>query len=285
MVLDQVRALKVEVLLQTRVEELITLKARDTEILTGLRLEGGETYMCEMVVFAIGITPRDELATASGIATHPRGGILVEDNLQTSAPAVYAIGECASWKGETYGLIAPGIEMAEILAFNLTEGPAHKMRAMAPPDLSTKLKLMGVNVASFGDYLADRKPPSSVALPRRRKEPAKVWTITPGVLPGDGSNAAQEPNSGVRALCYHDPFSSVYKKYLFSTDGKYLLGGMMIGDVADYTKLVTMVKKRVSHTSVLLSTVLLTCSPETSGDTARSTDSWCPTEGRRIRWR
>jgi nitrite reductase (NAD(P)H) len=245
MVLDQVRALNVEVLLKTRVEDLITRKARDTEILTGLRLVNGETYTCEMVVFAIGITPRDELAAASDIATHPRGGILVEDNLRTSAPDVYAIGECASWKGETYGLIAPGIEMADILAFNLTEGFTHKMRAMASPDLSTKLKLMGVNVASFGDYFADQKPPASVALPRRRIEPANVWAVTPAGPSGDTPNGTPKPSCSVRALCYHDPFSSVYKKYLFSADGKYLLGGMMIGDVADYTKLVSMVNKRV----------------------------------------
>lgn len=249
MVLEQVRALNVEVLLKTRVEDLVTVTARDVEVLKGLRLTTGETLTCEMVVFAIGIKPRDELAITSGIVNHPNGGILVKDNLSTSAPDVYAIGECASWKGETYGLIAPGIEMADILAFNLTEGFSHKMRSMAPPDLSTKLKLMGVNVASFGDYFADQKSAEKIAIPRRKVKEVTIEAAPPtqnGTI-ATVSNTPAPPNSDIRSLCYHDPFSYVYKKYLFSADGKYLLGGMMIGDVGDYTKLVSMVKKRVRH--------------------------------------
>lgn len=82
---------------------------------------------------------------------------MVDDNLQTSAPDVFAIGECASWKGNYYGLIAPGsmdcffhglrpmlilsiVEMADILSFNLTETESHAPRKMNSPDLSTKLK-------------------------------------------------------------------------------------------------------------------------------------------------
>lgn len=244
MVLEQVKALDVDVLLKTRVKDLVSSKQGDVDVVEGLLLENGDAYPCEMVVFAVGITPRDELATASGIETHSRGGILVKDDLTTSAPNVYAVGECASWKGETYGLIAPGVEMADILAFNLTEGVTHKMRAMTTPDLSTKLKLMGVNVASFGDYFADRKPPGTVDIPGHKRR-AAVSNKADSATATESTKIEVEAPS-VRALTYHDPFSFVYKKYLFSADGKYLLGGMMIGDVTDYVKVLSITKKRVS---------------------------------------
>ena len=92
-----------------------------TGALAGLELADGSVIPCTMAVFAIGITPRDDLARKSGLACAARGGIVVDDRLRTSAGDVYAIGECASWKGNTYGLIAPGIEMADILAFNFTQ--------------------------------------------------------------------------------------------------------------------------------------------------------------------
>lgn len=80
---------------------------------------------CRIAVFSIGIHPRDELAIAASIRCEGNNaggrGITVDDYLHTSAPDVYAIGECASWMGQTYGLIAPGIEMADILSFNLTQ--------------------------------------------------------------------------------------------------------------------------------------------------------------------
>ena len=89
--------------------------------LCGLELTDGSTIDCNIVIFSIGITPRDDVARSAGLACVPRGGIVVDDYLKTSAENVYAIGECASWKNNTYGLIAPGIEMADILAFNFTQ--------------------------------------------------------------------------------------------------------------------------------------------------------------------
>lgn len=148
-------------------------------------------------------------------------------SLQTSIPDIYAVGECASWKNQTFGIIAPGIEMADVLAFNLTN-PQKPQRVFTRPDLSTKLKLLGVDVASFGDFFADRDGPKF--LPGRR----------PATAPDSESNLEEE--SPVKALTYKDPFSGVYKKYLFTMDGKYLLGGMMIGDTKDYLKLNQMVK-------------------------------------------
>jgi nitrite reductase (NAD(P)H) len=186
----------------------------------------------------IGVRPRDDLAKQTGIKCADRGGgIIVGSDLCTSIPDIYAIGECASWNNETYGLIAPGIEMADVLAFNLTQAKDHAYRKFSKPDLSTKLKLLGVEVASFGDFFADRDGPKF--LPARKKgsdkeeNQDKVKTLTSGPPPPD-----------VKALTYKDPFNQVYKKYIFTKDGKYLLGGMMIGDTKDYIKLVPMVKKQ-----------------------------------------
>ncbi|MEM1227679.1 MAG: nitrite reductase large subunit NirB [Planctomycetota bacterium] len=160
----------------------------------------GESLDVDMIIVSAGIRPRDELARQSGLEMGERGGILVDDHLQTSDPDILAIGECAVHKGMVYGLIAPGWDMAEIAAENLFEG----QRKFDGSDLSTKLKLMGVDVASFGDYEAGK----------------------------DVANS----------LTFEDPFAGVYKKLLVSLDGKKLLGGIMVGDAADYGTLSIMAK-------------------------------------------
>src|SRR5690606_32631936 len=96
------------------------------------------------------VRPRDDLARSMELAVGERGGIVVNDRLETSDPRVFAIGECALHAGMIYGLVAPGYEMAEIVAANLTGSE----RTFAGTDVSTKLKLMGVDVASFGQYEA-----------------------------------------------------------------------------------------------------------------------------------
>jgi nitrite reductase (NAD(P)H) len=151
--------------------------------------------------------------------------------LQTSIPEIYAIGECASWENQTFGIIAPGIEMADVLSFNLTS-PGKELKRFNRPDLSTKLKLLGVDVASFGDFFADRDGPKF--LPGRRASKPKISVFQ------KGTKLETEPL--VKALTYKDPFGAVYKKYLFTLDGKFLLGGMMIGDTKDYIKLNQVVK-------------------------------------------
>ncbi|WPG97851.1 Nitrite reductase [Acrodontium crateriforme] len=238
MVVEQVKALGLDVLLSKRVGKVNT---DDDNNVTGVTFEDGETMDCACICFAIGIKARDELARRAGIKCADRGGgIIVNPDLSTSIPDIYAIGECASWESQTFGLIAPGIEMADVLAFNLTQAKAHAERSFKRPDLSTKLKLLGVEVASFGDFFADRDGPKD--LPARRpgskKEPATVAND----LVKDLTNGP--PPSPVKALTYKDPFQQVYKKYLFTMDGKYLLGGMMIGDTKDYVKLVPMVKNK-----------------------------------------
>jgi NAD(P)H-dependent nitrite reductase large subunit/NAD(P)H-dependent nitrite reductase small subunit len=155
----------------------------------------GSSIDVDMIIVSAGIRPRDDVAREGGLAVGERGGIIVNDRLQTSCPGIYAIGECALHSGMIYGLVAPGYEMAEIVAANLTGADRH----FAGTDLSTKLKLMGVDVASFGKYEATPEE------------------ATP--------------------LAFEDPFNGVYKKLLFSKDGTRLLGGILVGDAADYGKL------------------------------------------------
>jgi NAD(P)H-nitrite reductase large subunit len=71
-------------------------------------------HEADLVIYAIGIRPRDDVARTSGIDCHARGGIIVGDDLSTSAEDVYAIGECASWRENSYGLIGPGSELFEV---------------------------------------------------------------------------------------------------------------------------------------------------------------------------
>ena len=238
MVVELIQKLGLDVLLSKRVGKI---EVDDDNAVKGVLFEDGERMDCKCLMFGIGIKARDELARRSGIKCADRGGgIIIDPSLMTSEKDVYAIGECASWESQTFGLIAPGIEMAEVLAFNLTQAKVHAPRKFKRPDLSTKLKLLGVEVASFGDFFADRDGPKDLPVRRHgvKKEARegaedKVKSITDG-----------PPPPPVKALTYKDPFSAVYKKYLFTLDGKYLLGGMMIGDTKDYVKLVPMVKNQ-----------------------------------------
>ena len=163
----------------------------------------------DMIIVSAGIRPRDELARACGFAVAERGGVVVNDVLETSDPAIYAIGEVALHDGKIFGLVAPGYEMAEIVAANLcrgdeTRGEVSSPRTFTGADLSTKLKLLGVDVASFGDYVA-------------------------------GPDTAQP-------LVYEDPFGGVYKKLLFDHLGTRLLGGVLVGDASQYAALLALTK-------------------------------------------
>ncbi|KAJ7695490.1 NADPH nitrite reductase [Mycena rosella] len=263
MVLRKIQAMGVEVLTRCSPAEQLS---RPTEgdsgrdVFFGFKLSDGTMVEADLVIYAIGIKPRDEIARESGIECHSKGGIIVGDDLQTSSKDVYAIGECASWKGNTYGLIGPGIEMADILSFNLTQTASHAPRAMNAPDLSTKLKLMGVDVASFGDFFADTKsvdaqiqvvsqvsksdkaqPAVQIAIGEQPVPPASTSS---GTRASASSMQKSKSEGPIKCLVYNDPFGSTYKKYIFTADGRYLLGGQMIGDVADYVKLVAIVKKK-----------------------------------------
>ena len=229
MVVDLVRQLGLDVMLSKRIGKVLTTEDNHVK---GVVFEDGEEMDCSCIMFAIGIKARDDLARKVGLECAERGGgVVIDDSLRTSDPSIYALGEVASWKGQTFGLIAPGIEQADVLAFNLTQAKIHTKRSFKRPDLSTKLKLLGVEVASFGDFFADRDGPKDLPARRRQK----------------GEEAVVDKDIGkvkVKALTYKDPFQAVYKKYLFTPDGKYLLGGMMIGDTKDYVRLVPMVKNK-----------------------------------------
>jgi nitrite reductase (NADH) large subunit len=160
----------------------------------------GSVIDTDMIIVSAGIRPRDDLAKDATLTVGERGGIVVNDRLETSDPRIFAIGECALHGGMIYGLVAPGYEMAEIVAANLTGDE----RQFAGTDLSTKLKLMGIDVASFGDY----------------------------ELPPDKATP----------LALDDPFEGVYCKLLFAPDGTRLLGGILVGDAADYGRLLMLTK-------------------------------------------
>lgn len=161
----------------------------------GLRFKDQADLPVDMVIVSAGIVPRDELARSCKLEIGRLGGIIVNDLMQSTDPDIFAIGEVAVHKSMTYGLVAPGYEMAEIVAANL----CGDSRRFAGADMSTKLKLTGVDVASFGQHDAD----SSIATP----------------------------------VVFEDPFGGVYKKILVSKDGTKLFGGILVGDASDYGRL------------------------------------------------
>ncbi|WP_443939509.1 nitrite reductase large subunit NirB [Pedobacter sp. MW01-1-1] len=163
--------------------------------ITALKFNDDTHLATDMLVISAGIKPRDELAKACGIEVGPRGGIMVDNKMKTNDPAVFAIGECALYDSMIYGLIAPGYEMAEVLATHLCEGD----KTFEGFDMSTKLKLIGVDVASFGD------------------------------------NFINEPDC--RTIVFEDKHKGIYKRINISNDGQYLLGGILIGDAAAYNML------------------------------------------------
>ncbi|MFG2038208.1 nitrite reductase large subunit NirB [Dactylosporangium sp. NPDC048998] len=164
----------------------------------GLTLSDGAHVPADIVVVAAGIRPRDELARSMGLATGARGGVVVDAGCRTDDPAIYAIGECAEIGGRCYGLVAPGYAMAEVVADRLVGGAAEFPGA----DTSTKLKLLGVDVASFG--VAPEKP---------------------------------TPRDDLLDIVYLDPANGRYAKLVLSDDAQTLLGGILVGDASAYPTL------------------------------------------------
>jgi nitrite reductase (NADH) large subunit len=145
--------------LRARIEELgvsVHTEMQTTELAAGddgavaaMRFagDGAPDLEVDLVVFSAGIRPRDQLARDCGLEVGERGGVVVDDACRTSDPRIFAIGECALAHGRIWGLVAPGYDMARVVADQLLDGDA----TFEAADLSTKLKLMGVDVASFGD--------------------------------------------------------------------------------------------------------------------------------------
>ncbi|MEU0839415.1 nitrite reductase large subunit NirB [Streptomyces sp. NPDC005962] len=164
---------------------------------TAMALSDGSSIDTDLVIFSAGVRPRDQLARDCGLAVGERGGIAVDERCRTSDPAVYAIGECAlAADGKVYGLVAPGYEMAQTVADDLaTESAEASCEGFTGADTSTKLKLLGVDVASFGD--------------------------------------AHGTADGALDVVYSDSRAGVYKKLVVGAGGE-LLGGVLVGDADAY---------------------------------------------------
>ncbi|GLZ11964.1 nitrite reductase large subunit [Actinomadura sp. NBRC 104425] len=178
------------------------LEAGDDGRVARVGLGDGASVDAGVVVFSAGIRPRDELARGCGLPVGERGGVAVDDTCRTEDPAIFAVGECALVNGQVYGLVAPCFSMAEVVADQLLaaatgqDSPARFEGA----DMSTKLKLMGVDVASFGDPFAG-------------------------------------PDQGALDVTYTDPVGGVYKKLVVSDDARTLIGGVLVGDASAYPTL------------------------------------------------
>lgn len=179
-----------------------TQEIKGSDCIEGMQFADNSFLDVDMLVISAGIRPRDELAKIAGLETHPRGGIVVNNQLQTSDPAIFAIGECALAHHMIYGLIAPGYEMAEVVAVQLTGGE----KEFLPYDMSTKLKLIGTDVASFGDPFIE--------------EPA------------------------CKTIRYENKAKGIYKRINVSPDGKTLLGGILVGEAEQYNMLLQTCKSK-----------------------------------------
>ncbi|GAA5217729.1 nitrite reductase large subunit NirB [Corallincola platygyrae] len=188
-------------LLRRKIEDLgvsVHTEKNTTEIVAGdtcryrMNFADGSFLETDMIVFSAGIRPRDNLAREFDIEIGPRGGITIDNKCQTSVDDIYAVGECALWDGKIFGLVAPGYQMAKAAVSQITGGDEE----FAGADMSTKLKLLGVDVASIGDAMAK--------------------------------------SEGAQSYTFIDEYTQVYKKLVVSSDNKKLLGAVLVGDVDAY---------------------------------------------------
>lgn len=170
----------------------------------GIEFADGSILNTDIIVISAGIKPRDELARRAGLEVGKNGGIVVNEGMQTSEPDIYAIGECALAAGTIWGLVAPCYQMAEVLVERLKG----EYKTFTGADMSTKLKLIGTEVASFGDAL--------------------------------GQTVNSVP------LILENKYSGVYKRINISPDGKYLLGGILVGDAGGYNMLLQTYKNKIT---------------------------------------
>lgn len=163
-----------------------------------LQFADGSALETDLVLFSAGIRPYDQLARSSGLVVGERGGIAINGQCQTSDADIYAIGECALWQQKIFGLVAPGYQMARVVADQLVNQQRATL-TFSGADMSTKLKLLGVEVGSIGDAHAK----------------------TPGAM----------------SYLFTDPKAGHYKKLVVSQNGKKLLGAVLVGDTSGYDTL------------------------------------------------
>jgi len=168
----------------------------------------GQTLITDMIIFSVGIKPRDELARKSNLTIgEARGGIVVNEFMQTSNPDIYAIGEVALFNNQIYGLVSPGYQMAEIAANHIAHftNPTIELKQFKNPFISTKLKLIGIDVASFGNI----------------------------------------HNKDVLIIKYKNEEKNIYKKVLINRDTKKIEGGIFIGDLSSYNILSQLMEQQL----------------------------------------
>lgn len=167
------------------------------KFITGMEFGEDDILDVDMLIISAGIRPRDELGKACGLEIGVRGGIVVNNKMQTSDEYIYAIGEIALYNQMIYGLVAPGYEMASV-AVDQIIGNANNIMSESI-DMSTKLKLIGVDVASFGNPFM--------------------------------------PATKGHSVIFENKTQHLYKRINISLDGKKLLGGILVGDTTDYSML------------------------------------------------
>lgn len=153
----------------------------------------------DMIVFSAGIRPQDGIIKNNpkcAIEMGARGGIVINEQCRTTSKHVYAIGECAVWDNQVFGLVAPGYSMANICAAQIA---GEQTQTFTGADMSTKLKLMGVDVGSIGD--------------------------------------AHGKSADSLSYLYQNPATGIYKKLVTTPDNKRLLGAVLVGDTEDYNNL------------------------------------------------
>ncbi|WP_201551539.1 nitrite reductase large subunit NirB [Psychrobacter fjordensis] len=201
----KIEALGVKVLTGKNTKEILSNTAPNSDDTNGddqhltMEFTGGTSLTTDMIVFSAGIRPQDGLIKNNpecGIEMGGRGGILINEQCRTNADHVYAVGECAVWDNKVFGLVAPGYNMASICAAQIA---GDSKQIFTGADMSTKLKLMGVDVGSIGD--------------------------------------AHGTSEGSLSYLYQNPAEGIYKKLVTTPDNKRLLGAVLVGDTEDYNNL------------------------------------------------
>jgi len=256
-----------------------------------MNFNDGSSLETDVIVFSAGIRPRDDLARASGLVVGDRGGIVIDDYCRTSDSAIYAIGECALWRGRTFGLVAPGYDMARVAAQMIvtkanttgavstnvgTAAAATSTLAVAPASTATPVAAATSAVAAtaaapamaaatamaatsaIAASSAAAAPAMAVATVAASSvataPPTAVVAAPPAFAGADMSTKlkllgvavasigdAHAASPGARAYSFVDERREVYKKLVVSEDGSRLLGAVLVGDTDDYGTCLQMV--------------------------------------------
>lgn len=194
---EKIEALGVVVHTSKSTTEIVT--DEDGRVAKMVFADGSELHT-DLIVFSAGIRPRDELGRQCQLTLGERGGIVIDDRCRTSDPDIFAIGECAVYENRVFGLVAPGYQMANVVAEQLCA--VEDAKRFTGADMSTKLKLLGIEVASFGDAFAATPASKEVSL--------------------------------------FDNLQGTYKKIVIDASGRLLLGGILVGDASSYGMLYQM---------------------------------------------